>query len=46
MSNVKRKIVSFKINTFKKSLWNDNPLVQGSTNPKDFKIVKNGRSRV
>ena len=29
-----------------KSLWNDNPLVQGSTNPKDFKIVKNGRSRV
>ena len=23
-----------------KKLWDDNPIVQGSTNPSDFKIVK------
>ena len=28
-----------------KKLWDDNPLVQGSSNPSDFKIAKNGSSR-
>ena len=28
-----------------KKLWDDNPLVQGSSKPSDFKIVKNGSSR-